>query len=51
MNDKKSTDKKPADIKAALEKFSKLLDAKMQTYMNACVIPAIMRWLIRKTRR
>jgi len=37
MNDKKSTDKKPADIKAALEKFSKLLDAKMQTYMNACV--------------
>jgi Fe-S oxidoreductase len=37
MNNKKSADKKPADIKAALEKLDRLLDAKMRVYMNACV--------------
>ena len=37
MSDKKDVNKKPVDIQAGLDKFNKLLDAKMQIYMNACV--------------
>lgn len=37
MSDKKADSKKPVDIKKALHKFNKLLDAKMQVYMNTCV--------------